>query len=95
MRVLTWRTLREFAASYPDALKPLAAWHRIMRATDFTSPHHLKETFPKASILKGGLVVFNIAGNRYRLVTRVAFQAGIVYVKWIGPHEDYDNLELD
>ena len=66
----------------------------MMKASVFASPHELKDAFPKVSILKKGRVVFNIGGNKYRLVVSVAYQTKIVYVKWIGTHEEYDELDL-
>ncbi len=96
MRIIAWRTLREFASqpAYADALRPLSAWRQMMKASVFASPHELKDAFPKVSILKKGRVVFNIGGNKYRLVVSVAYQTKIVYVKWIGTHEEYDELDL-
>lgn len=96
MRVIAWRTLREFASEpgQEDALKPLTAWRKLMKASTFVSPHQVKATFPKASILKSGTVVFDIGGHKYRLVVRIAYRTKIVYVKWIGTHEDYDELDL-
>jgi mRNA interferase HigB len=96
MRVIAWRTLREFASQqeYKGALKPLTAWRQLIKASLFVNPHELKEAFPKVSILTSGLVVFNIGGNKYRLVASIAYRTRIVYVKWIGTHEDYDKLDL-
>jgi mRNA interferase HigB len=96
MRIIAWRTLREFAGQlqHKDALKPLSTWRQLMTASTFANPHELKEAFPKVSILKGGRVVFNIGGNKYRLVVSIAYQTRVVYVKWIGTHEEYDELDL-
>src|SRR5688500_14571042 len=96
MVIIAWRTLREFASQrrYQDAMKPLVAWRRLMEASDFAGPHGLKEVFPRVSVLKRGRAVFDIGGNKYRLVVSIAYKVRTVYVKWIGTHEDYDELDL-
>lgn len=94
MRVIAWKRLREFAEQYQDATAPLTAWYRVMAASDFPTPHALKQTFPKVSILKGGYAIFNIGGNKYRLVVRIAYRARIVFIKWIGTHDEYDEQDF-
>lgn len=97
MIIIAWRVLRDFA-SQPGrrgAMKPLKVWRRLMEASDFAGPNELKRVFGKASILKSGKVVFDIGGNKYRLVVWIAYRVRTVFVKWIGTHEDYDKLDLD
>lgn len=96
MVIIAWRTLRKFAkqARYKDARTPLAAWRRLMEESDFADPHELKDVFPKVTILKGSRAVFNVGGNKYRLLVLIAYRVRTVYVKWIGTHEDYDKLDL-
>lgn len=96
MVIIAWRTLRDFAKQEQNksAIKPLTAWRRMMETSDFADPHELKRVFPKVTILKDGRAVFNIGGNKYRLVTWIAYKVRTVYVKWIGTHEDYDKLDL-
>lgn len=94
MRVIAWKRLREFGERYPDAMAPLTAWYRVMEKSDFATPHALKQAFPKVSILKGGYVVFNIEGNKYRLATRIAYRTRVVFTRWIGTHEEYDEQDF-
>jgi len=68
MRVIAKRTLRQFWERYPNAQGPLAAWHSETVKAHWKSPQQIKEQFGSASILNGGRVVFNIGGNKYRLV---------------------------
>lgn len=94
MRVIAWKRLREFGEQHRDAMDPLKAWYRLMEKADFATPHALKEAFPKVSILKSGYVIFNIGGNKYRLATRIAYRARIVFIRWIGTHEEYDEQDF-
>lgn len=96
MRVIARRTLREFVATrtgHKDqgALRSaLDAWfHEVQNAT-WRSSAEVKELYATASIVSAGRVVFNIKGNSYRLVVVIDYEKGIVWVKWLGTHKDYD-----
>lgn len=93
MRVIAQRTLREFWLSHPDAEQPLKAWFREVQAAKWSSPHDIKERYRSASVVGGNRVVFNIAGNRYRLVVRLNFAYGIAYIRFVGTHRDYDRID--
>jgi mRNA interferase HigB len=71
------------------------AWLDIVTAAVWRNPEDVKASYPKASILKAGRVVFNIKGNDYRLVTRVQYQAGVVAVRFFGTHAEYDNIDAE
>ena len=95
MRVIARSTLKAFYEDnphYADAKEPLEAWYREALKAAWTSPGELKEQFRSASILKNGRVVFNIAGNKYRLVVRINFKAGIMFIRFIGTHKQYDAI---
>ena len=98
MRIIAKRTLREFWESSPeygDAQGQLEAWHqRVLRAS-WKTPHDIKAIHGNASILKNGRVVFNIAGNKYRLITAVDYERQVVFVKFIGTHEQYDKIDAE
>ena len=70
------------------------AWREIVRHAAWRNPEDVKASHPKASILKAGRVVFNIKGNDYRLVVAVDFEKSIVWIKWIGTHQDYDQIDV-
>lgn len=87
--------LSAFWENHPDAERSLRAWFQEANKADWNSPAELKAQYRHASILKGGRVVFNICGNKYRLVTRIDFQAKIVVVRWIGAHAAYDTIDAE
>jgi mRNA interferase HigB len=71
------------------------AWLSIVEHALWRNPGDVKASYPKASILKAGRVVFNIKGNDYRLVTRIQYQAGIVAVRFFGTHGEYDKIDAE
>lgn len=96
MRVISRRRLRLFWEEHPrgtDAREPLQDWYAQAAAADWSNPSDLKAQFGNASILKNGRVVFNIGGNRYRLVAKLNFAYRILYVRFIGTHAEYDAID--
>lgn len=83
----------ESAPEYADAQGPLQAWIRAVTDADWTSPAQIKLSFGNASILQNGRVVFNIAGNKYRLVVWVNFPYRVVYTRFVGTHKQYDAID--
>ena len=69
------------------------AWYRDVLQVDWAAPADIKAQFRSASILKDGRVVFNLAGNKYRLVVWVNFPYRVVYVRFIGTHAEYDRID--
>ena len=89
MKLISNRALREFAALHPDADRPLQDFRRLIERGSYGSFAQLRTTF--ASVDKvGERYVFNIGGNKYRLVAAIAFQPGLVWVKAVLTHEQYD-----
>ena len=95
MRVIAKRTLRQFWEQYPDAQGPLEAWHSETVKARWKNPQQIKEQFGSASILKGGRVVFNIGGNKYRLVLAMDYRRQACYVKFVGTHRQYDAIDAE
>ena len=96
MRVIALPTLRELwdgNAAHVDAREPTLAWYRHVLHADWRSPADVKRDFGSANILQDGRVVFNIAGNKYRIVVRINFQYRVVYVRFIGTHAQYDRID--
>ena len=73
---------------------PLEAWHQEVARADWASPSDVKAHFRSASVLQDNRVVFNIAGNKYRLVVKINYPFRIVYVRFIGTHKDYDRINV-
>ena len=89
MHVISRKTLREFWEQHPDSESPLSRWFKLMENTDFTSFEDLRTTFPAADKV-GDLIVFNIAGNKYRLIVAIHFNRGRVYVRHVLTHQEYN-----
>jgi mRNA interferase HigB len=89
MHVITRKRLNEFSARHPDAEGALDAWYRLMRLKHYDNPAELKADFPAASLLGGWRTVFNIGGNKYRLVVDVRYDLGRVYVREVLTHAEY------
>ena len=95
MRVIAKTALRDFWASHPDAEQPLRAWHCEAKKTAWKTPADVKAKHRSASILQGGRVVFNIGGNKYRLMVRINYPFQIVYIRFIGTHREYDRINAE
>lgn len=95
MRVISKRRLRECWQIYPEVRKPLEGWYRIARAAEWSNAEDVKAIAPKVSVLSNDRFVFNIKGNKYRLVIRVKFKWSMVYVRWVGSHADYNEIDAN
>ena len=96
MRVIALGTLKAFWKDHPayrDAEEPALAWYRHTLRADWGSPGALKRDIRTASILKDGRAVFNIAGNKYRIVVWINYAYRVVYVRFIGTHAQYDRID--
>ena len=96
MRVIALSRLKAFLDSGPshaDAREPVMAWYRQVRAADWATPADVKRDIRGASILKDGRAVFNIAGNKYRIVVSINYPYRVVYIRFIGTHRRYDSID--
>lgn len=96
MRVIALSTLKAFWEEKPgsaDAKEPVLAWYRHVLRADWASPAEVKADFSHASVLRDGRVVFNIAGNKYRLVVWINYAYRVVYIRFIGTHAQYDQID--
>ena len=95
MRIIAKTALRNFWARHPDAEQPLRAWHSETKRAAWKTPADVKLQFRSASILRGERAVFNIGGNKYRLVVKINYSFGVVYIRFIGTHRDYDRIDAE
>lgn len=95
MRVIALRTLREFWERHPDARPALEAWYSDARRATWKAPSDIKDTYRNASVVGKNRVVFNIRDNSYRLVVAVQYEHGIVFVRFVGTHRDYDRIDAE
>lgn len=97
MRIISKKTLKDFyeQSKYSDSKSALEAWHREVLKLDWSNPNEIKEMYRSASIIGDTKVVFNIAGNKYRLIVTINYHAKIVFVKFIGTHKQYDKINIE
>jgi mRNA interferase HigB len=95
MRVIARGTLVKFWKSpgRRDAEQPLRAWFHEAKNAEWSAPADIKAAYRNASILGNNRVVFNIGGNKYRLVIAVNYRARIVFIRFVGGHADYDRID--
>ena len=96
MRIIALATLKAFVDAKPahaDAREPVMAWYRQVKAADWAGPADVKRDVRSASILKDDRVVFNIAGNKYRIVVWINYPYRVVYIRFIGSHRMYDAID--
>lgn len=95
MRVIAKRALREFWERFPDSEQQLKAWYSEAKSAAWQKPADVKAKYGSASILKGSRVVFNICGNKYRLVVKMNYPHQVIYVRFLGTHEQYDAIDAE
>ena len=95
MRIIAVSRLREFwgRPGRSDAEQPLRAWVSVVKAADWSKPTDMKAMFRSADILANDRVVFNIGGNKYRLVVAVHYRDKRVYIRFVGTHAEYDRID--
>lgn len=95
MRVIAKRTLVEFWQKHPDSQSPLAAWYAEAAKGEWNTPQEIKNLYKTASFLEGNRVVFNIGGNKYRLIAKINYPHGVIYIRFVGTHAEYDKINAE
>jgi len=93
MRVISKKLLREFWEKHNDAKAALQAWYEDALRTEWRTPQEVKQRYGNASIIAGNRVIFNIKGNEYRLVVKVHYDRGQIYIRFVGTHRAYDEID--
>ena len=93
MRVIATNTLKQFWEKYPKCEQSLKAWLQEAEKADWSAPQKLKSQFKNASVLNGKRVIFNINGNKYRLIVDIEFRLQIIFIVWFGTHTEYDKID--
>lgn len=92
--IITRKTLLYYCKEYPKAKNALLEWYHEFKDEDFKSFQELKSKYSNASLVGDDRIVFNIAGNHYRMVIRVSFKYKAVQIKWFGTHAEYDKIDV-
>lgn len=98
MRIVAKRTLRTFwekSRGYADARRALEDWHAQVRKADRATPADVKVMYGDASILESSRVVFDICGNKYRLIAKINFPYRVVYIRFVGTHREYEQVDAE
>jgi mRNA interferase HigB len=95
MRILSRSTLRNFWESHPDVEEALKAWYYEASHATWQSPADIKSAHRNASIIRGDRVVFNVKGNKYRLIVSVRYDVGVMFIRFIGTHAEYDKVNAE
>lgn len=94
MHIITFKNLKACWERHPDTEQPLRAWHHYVRQAKWRTPEDVKRDFASASIVANNRVVFNIKGGAYRLVVKIEYQLGRVYIRFVGTHREYDAVDV-
>lgn len=95
MRVIAKKILREFWIKHEDCEAQLKSWYHEAEQAEWKSPKAIKKEYASASILPNNRVVFNIKGNTYRLIVRINYDYKIVWIRFIGTHQQYDKIDAN
>ena len=93
--IITRKTLLEYISEYPLAGTALLEWYHELVKANFTNFNELKQVYGNASLVGDDRVVFNIMGNKFRLVVRIVFEYKVIQVKWFGTHKEYDKIDVE
>ena len=93
MRIITKGTLRDFWEKHLTYALPLQVWYKEIKEADWKTPNDIKAQHGNASILGNSRIVFNIKGNDFRLIATINNATGIVYIRFIGTHKEYDRID--
>lgn len=94
MRIIALSTLRTFWEKHPDTETPLQAWYALASRANWKTPADIKTAYRNASFTAKNRVVFNIKGNDYRLVVAVRYDRGLMYIRFVGSHQQYDKIDV-
>lgn len=93
MRVIARQALRNFYGKHTNSKAALEAWFQEAASADWRGPLEIKHRYPSADVLPGNRVIFNIKGNTYRLIVKIHYNTGIVFIRFIGTHAEYDKID--
>lgn len=92
VRVIAKKTLKDFWVKYSDCEEQLKAWHKEASEARWASPQDIKDDYPSASFLQDNRVIFNIKGNKYRLIVKINYDFGLIWIRFVGTHAAYDKI---
>lgn len=95
MRIISRRTLRDFYEKHPASKGAIEAWYAEAKNAEWKGPAEIKAQYATVSFVKNNRVIFNIGGNKYRLVVHVRYDLKILFIRFIGTHSEYDRIDAE
>jgi len=95
MRIISRKPLRDFSDQFPDAGEQLSVWWAEAKAAKWTNHADVKAHYRNASLLKNSRVVFNICGNKYRLIVKFEYKIQLGFIRFVGTHKEYDKINAE
>jgi mRNA interferase HigB len=95
MRIISIKKLKKFWKKYPDSNQSLRSWYEEVKKSNWNKTSDVKSLYKTASILSSNRIVFNIKGNKYRMVVAVRYKFKIVYIRFVGTHKEYDKIDVN
>jgi mRNA interferase HigB len=95
MRIISRRLLKDFWTQHPQAEQPLRSWFEEAKHSQWKHPKDIKLLYRSADFLSGNKVIFNIGGNKYRLIVKINYEYGVIYTIFIGTHAEYDKVDVE
>lgn len=95
MVIIAKSTIKHFILRHPQAEVALLNWYLRTKESDWSSFTELKKVFRATDVVKNHLYIFNIGGNKYRLIARIFFKTRTVYIRFIGTHAEYDKIKIE
>ncbi len=93
MRIISRKALRDFWEAHTDARQALQAWYADVKHAAWKTPAEIKREYRSASFVGNNRVVFNIKGNKYRVIVAVQYKFQLVYIRFVGTHQEYDQID--
>lgn len=91
MRVIAWKSLRQFAQKHPQALAPLKVWCKLIESSSFADPADIKRLFGrKVDFLPNNVVIFDVGGNKYRISASIRYRLDLLFIRDVMTHTEYD-----
>lgn len=94
MVIISKSALNEFIERYPSSKEAVLRWHLLCKLGDWSAFEDIKEVFPAVDAVGNDLYVFNVGGNKYRIIARIIFKARTMFIRFIGTHGQYDKVKL-
>lgn len=93
MVVISYGTIKTFISKHPEASDAMNNWYRLAQKADWSNFHQLKTIFNSKDAVGNDRYIFNVGGNKYRIVAMIFFKVRTIYIRFVGNHSDYDKLK--